>query len=102
MEFGGIEHVILWPGHFMNKFPRLIRSVVVVVIGLLMAVTSAAISGSGIHSQSAGSLNLQATVTPVVKSVSEIGSTDWITLVSVVIVLIILVPILILRKSWSK
>ncbi len=77
---------------------------VVTVIGLLMAISSAAASRMEIHSQSLNGapLNLQATVTPVVKTVSEIGSTDWITLVSVVIVLIILVPILALRKSWNK
>lgn len=88
----------------MNRLSGLLRLAVVTVIGLLMAISSAAASRMEIHSQSLNGapLNLQATVTPVVKTVSEIGSTDWITLVSVVIVLIILVPILALRKSWNK
>lgn len=42
----------------------------------------------------------QPTSTPQVKGVSEIGSTDGIIILGGVIVLIVLVPIFLYRKSW--
>ena len=48
---------------------------------------------------------IQATATPepiTVEDRSEIGKTDWITLMSITIVIIIVVPIFLKRKSWSQ
>jgi hypothetical protein len=51
----------------------------------------------------AGALYSQiATPTEVVEDVSEIGSTDGIVLMGVVIVLIVVVPILLQRKNWRS
>ena len=47
----------------------------------------------------AASISLQATSTPAAKGVSEIGSTDGIFIMGVVIVLIVVVPILFYRKK---
>jgi hypothetical protein len=43
----------------------------------------------------------QATPTPEVQDKSEVGSTDGIVLMGVVIVMIIVVPIMLRRKTWA-
>jgi hypothetical protein len=46
---------------------------------------------------------LQTTATPQPKAdQSEVGSTDGITVMSLIIVAIIIVPIFLKRKSWSQ
>jgi membrane protein YdbS with pleckstrin-like domain len=47
------------------------------------------------------SLAAQSTATPPVVPSSEIGSTDGLVFVSVLIVLIIIAPILLRWKAWS-
>ncbi len=49
----------------------------------------------------AGSAEAALAATPTPAVISEVGSTDWITLVSIIIVLIVIIPILIRRKSWD-
>jgi len=44
----------------------------------------------------------QSTPTPQVKDVSEIGSTDGIIILGGVLVLIVIVPIFLYRKSWMQ
>jgi hypothetical protein len=68
-------------------------------IGLLLAAASAMLAGPTHGAASLASGALQATPTPT--PVSEVGSTDWITLVSIIIVLIVIIPILIRRRSWD-
>jgi hypothetical protein len=50
----------------------------------------------------AGVFFQQPTSTPQAKDVSEIGSTDGIIILGGVIVLIVLVPIFLYRKSWMQ
>jgi hypothetical protein len=45
---------------------------------------------------------MQPTSTPEPKDLSEIGSTDGIVIMGVLIALIIIVPILLRRKAWLE
>jgi hypothetical protein len=87
----------------MKKLMRLI-----VTIGLVpvLALFSAALTYSTppfIQGNSAtAALFLQPTPTPEPQGVSEIGSTDGIIVMGVVIALIIIIPILLRRKSWME
>jgi len=45
---------------------------------------------------------LQATPTPQPKDLSKIGSTDGIAAMGILIALIIIIPILLRRKSWMQ
>jgi hypothetical protein len=82
----------------MKKLLRILRPAA--LLGLL-AVTSAAIGQpvlSGTHLNTAGLAQPTATAAPR----SEVGSTDGLVLLSVIIVLVVIVPILTRRKSWSS
>ena len=88
---------------------RFIRPSTILIISLFLVLFSVAFSRS-ITAQPAAwtkntgaSLFFQTTSTPLPqKDRSEIGSTDGITLMSFVIVAIIIIPILLQRKSWSQ
>ena len=85
----------------MKKLLRILRPAALLGLGLLLAVTSAAIGQPviiGTHLNTAGLT--QPTSTPV--PASEVGSTDGLVLLSIIIVLIVIVPILARRKSWSS
>lgn len=86
----------------MKRSSKIFRPIALISIGLLLALSSAAASLPVIHGENLSAVVLQVTKTPAAKAVSEVGSTDWITMVSIVIVLIILVPIFALRKSWDR
>jgi hypothetical protein len=45
---------------------------------------------------------MQPTSTPKPKDISEIGSTDGIVIMGILIALIIIIPILLRRKSWME
>ncbi len=82
------------------------RPILTIGLGLLLALFSAALttySASPAQGNlAAAALFLQPTKTPQPKDLSVIGSTDWITIMGFVIALIILVPILLRRKSWME
>lgn len=87
-----------------KKLLLTLRPVGLIGIGVLLAGASAMLAGPtrGAAGLASGGLagGLAATPTPV--PVNEVGSTDWITLVSIIIVLIVITPILIRRKSWDQ
>ena len=88
---------------------RFLRPATILLISLLLVSFSIAFSRS-ISAQSAkltgntgAVLFFQTTATPQPQEDrSEIGSTDDITVMSFVIVAIIIIPILLQRKSWSQ
>jgi len=90
----------------MKKF---IRPTIILTISLLLVLVSVVFSQS-ISAQSAkfvgntgAALFFQTTTTPQPHvDKSKIGSTDGITVMSFVIVVIIIIPILLQRKSWSQ
>jgi hypothetical protein len=83
----------------MKRLIQTLRPIALIGIGLLLALSSAAISQPSL----AGSASV-ATVAPTAtpQAVSEVGSTDWITLVTFLIVIIVIAPILARRKSWNN
>ena len=70
-------------------------------IALVTALVFATFDQPVVSAQNLGaaSISLQATPTPAAKGVSEIGSTDGIFIMGVVIVLIVVVPVLFYRKK---
>jgi hypothetical protein len=85
----------------MKRLIHIFRPVALIGIGLLLAVTSAAIGQPVLIATGLGAAVL-AQATPTPPPGSEVGSTDGLTLVSIIIVLIVVVPILIRRKSWNN
>ena len=88
---------------------KIFRPASILVISIVLALISAAFSNSNstqpvsLSKYSNASFYLQATATPkLAQDHSEVGSTDGITLLSFVIVAIIVIPILLKRKSWSQ
>jgi hypothetical protein len=91
----------------MNK---LMRPIVTIGLGLVLALFSAALNYSssappaieGNVSATAVFLQSTPTATPQPQDLSEIGSTDGIIAMGVIISLIIIIPILLRRKSWME
>lgn len=88
----------------MKKF---VRPIITVVIGLLLALFSAALTYSTPPAMdgtfgTAAFFVMQPTSTPQQKDLSEIGSTDGIVVMGFVIALIVVVPLLLRRKSWME
>jgi hypothetical protein len=90
----------------MKKF---IRTITILIISLLLALAVVAFSGTNStesskfaqYSNSAFFFQITATPQPV-EDRSEIGSTDGLTLMSLIIVMIIVIPIFLKRKNWSQ
>ena len=87
----------------MIKAARALQPIAIIGIGLVLALIAAALSQPTLAPEQPGAaaLSLQVTATPAAQPASEIGSTDGIMLMSVIIVLIVVVPILLRRKSWE-
>ena len=88
----------------MKKF---LRPIIVIGIGFLLALLSAALTYSPPPAMEgalggAAFFNMQPTPTPPPNDLSEIGSTDGIVIMGILITLIIIVPILLQRKSWLE
>jgi len=84
---------------------RLIRPFILISVSLLIALFSAAVTFTAKISRSGYSTTaayfLQTTPTaPVEEDRSVVGSTDGIVVMGGVITLIVLIPILVKRKSW--
>ena len=85
----------------------LVRPIITVFVGFVLALFSAAFTFSARPALDenfggAAALFIQSTPTPQPKDMSEIGSTDGIVLMGILIALIIIVPILLQRKSWME
>ena len=88
----------------MKKF---VRPIITLGIGLLLALLSAALTYSTPPAmegtfEEAAFFSMQPTPTPSPNDLSEIGSTDGIVIMGILIALIIIVPILLQRKSWLE
>lgn len=85
---------------------KLRRPLITIGIGFTLALFSAALPYSMPPAMNgtfrAAALFMQATSTPLQKDLSEIGSTDGIVIMGVVIALIIILPILLRRKEWME
>jgi hypothetical protein len=85
---------------------RLVRPIITVGLGLVLALFSAALMYSAPPNVQRGLASaeffLQPTITPEPEELSEIGSTDGIVVMGLIIALIIVIPILVRRKSWME
>ena len=88
----------------METKPKNIRSAFWIMLGLAISFTSLA------HNRPVPAAQ-EATATPTVstdtivaaaEAVEDVGSTDGIMLMAVVIVMIVIIPILLRRKAWSN
>jgi len=93
----------------MKKFFRKIRSKKIYITLFILIALFLLISGSILRNTklsgeqlNAAALYAQVTPTPPVEDRSEIGSTDGIVFMGIIILLIIFVPIFLQRKSWSS
>ena len=88
----------------MKKLLHILRPAALIGIGLLLAIVSAALSHPVLTDSSLGAAAFaaQATATAPAADASRIGSTDGIVWLSVVIVLIVIIPILLRRDTWSR
>jgi hypothetical protein len=88
---------------FMSK---LMRPIITIGLGLVLALSSAALSSSKPPAMQgnlgAAAFFLQTTPTPQPQDLSKIGSTDGIAAMGILIALIIVIPILLRRKSWMQ
>jgi len=82
------------------------RLIITIGLGLILALFSAALTYSTPPAMEgsfgAAAFFMQATSTPPPQDLSEIGSTDGIILMGFLIALIIVIPILVRRKSWIE
>jgi hypothetical protein len=82
------------------------RPIITVGLGLVLALFSAALTYSAPPDvqgdMASAEFFLQPTATPEPEELSEIGSTDGIIVMGVIIALIIIVPILVRKKSWME
>jgi hypothetical protein len=91
----------------IHRTASLVRPLITVGLGSLLALFSAALTAftprgmEGTFSAAAFFM-MQPTSTPKPKDVSEIGSTDGIVIMGILIALIIIIPILLRRKSWME
>lgn len=81
----------------------MIRPLIIIGISLALALACAVISAViplTDHSNLAAAFLLQTPATPPPQDQSVVGSTDGIVVMGVITVLIVIVPILVRRKSW--
>jgi hypothetical protein len=85
---------------------RTLRPIFMIGLGLSLALLSSALTYStppAMEGAFGGSaFFMQTTSTPPAQDLSEIGSTDGIVIMGVMIALIIIVPILLRRHSWLE
>jgi hypothetical protein len=87
----------------MNKF---MRPIITIGLGLVLAFFSAALSSATPPvtqgTPGAATFFLETTPTPQSKDLSKVGSTDGIVAMGFLIAIIIIIPILLRRKSWMQ
>jgi hypothetical protein len=93
--------------YFKRLMKRFIRPAIVLGVSLLIALSSAAITYtakiSGLGYSTTASIFLQTTPTPKAEQDrSEVGDTDLIVIMGGVLTLIVLIPVIIQRKSWMR
>jgi hypothetical protein len=91
----------------IHRIASLARPIITIGIGFLLALLSAALTYSMPPAMEgtfggAAFFGMQPTSTPQPNDLSEIGSTDGIVIMGILIALIIIVPILLQRKSWLE
>jgi hypothetical protein len=86
-----------------KKHLQILLPVIMIGAGLLLALTASSFTPFPAHGLSGtATANLTPTTIASVDSTSQAGSTDGITLMGVIIVLIVVLPVLFRRSTWKK
>jgi preprotein translocase subunit SecG len=87
-----------------KKYLKRFYALFFILIILFLMISTSILSQGRPSSQEMGAaaFYVQETPTSQTEGTSEIGSTDGIVLMGVIIVLLVVVPILLQRKSWSE
>jgi len=86
-----------------KKHLQILLTASIIGVGLLLALTASSFTPFPAHGLSSiATANLPPTPTAFAQSTSQAGSTDGITLMGVVIVLIAVLPVLFRRSTWTK
>jgi hypothetical protein len=88
----------------MKKTQQIIRLITALIISLFLIVACSQLNSTSIVQKSLGSAAIfqQATPTHPVEDKSVPGTTDGIVIMGFLIVVIVIAPILIKRKTWLK
>jgi hypothetical protein len=87
----------------MKKNLRILRPAIMLGIGLSLSVIGASLGpGDAGANLAAVALVQTVTPTPTPQAVSHVGSTDGIMLMSIIITIIILLPIVLRRNTWTR
>lgn len=84
------------------------RRLLIVIVGLILAMCSAAftysiaIQSAKLSGNTSAALFFQSTATPQPEDQSEVGSTDGIVVLGGVIALIVIIPIFLRRNDWMR
>ncbi len=81
---------------------HILRPAILIGIGVLMALSASSLASFSDPSPNAAAANVALTATFAPPAASQAGSTDWITLMGVIIVLIVIVPIIFRSHTGTK
>jgi len=85
-----------------KKHLQILLPAIIIGIGILLALTASSFAPFPDHGLSSAAIaNLTPTPTASAEVTSQAGSTDWITLMGVIIVLIVVLPVL-FRQTRMK
>jgi hypothetical protein len=85
-----------------KKHLQILLPAIIIGIGILLALTASSFAPFPDHRLSSAAIaNLTPTPTVSAEATSQAGSTDWITLMGVIIVLIVVLPVL-FRRTRMK
>jgi len=89
--------------HMTKKHLQILLPAIIIGIGILLALTASSFAPFPDHGLSSATIaSLTSTPTASVDTTSQAGSTDWITVMGVIIVLIVVIPVLFRRSTWTK
>ncbi|HUH99331.1 MAG TPA: hypothetical protein VLZ89_18370 [Anaerolineales bacterium] len=85
-----------------KKYLQILLPTVVILIGILLALTASSVASFPIQAGSTAIANLTPTPTVSPEAATQAGSTDWITLMGVIIVLIVVIPVFFRRRAGTR
>ena len=93
--------------NLIRRTASLVRPIITLGLGSLLALFSAALTYSTPPAMegnfgAATFFVMQSTSTPTPEDLSEIGSTDGIVIMGFLIAFLIIIPIILRRKSWME
>ncbi|HEY9152983.1 MAG TPA: hypothetical protein VIN60_08875 [Anaerolineales bacterium] len=85
-----------------KKYFLFFLPVIFIAIGLMLILTASSSATLPNQASSTATAILTPIPTISVDTTSHAGTTDWITLMGVIIVLIVVIPVLFRRSTWMK